>query len=131
MVSRPAHLGTAAATQMRVILGTAAYVSPEQATGKVVDQRSDVWSFGCVLYEMLTGRRAFAGESASETVAAVLTTDPDLERLPRDLPPSGRRLLRRCFERAPKKRLRSVGEELLHLEEEVEVRSDRAAAPTA
>jgi len=87
---------TAAATLTGVIMGTAAYMSPEQAKGKAVDTRSDSWAFGCVLYEMLTGRRAFPGESVSEAIAAVLTRDVDFEALPTDLPPAGRRLVRRC-----------------------------------
>jgi len=94
-------------------------MSPEQAKGKVVDKRSDVWAFGAVIYEMLTGRRAFPGESVSETIAAVLTQDVDLDRLPADVPPSGRRLLRRCFERTPQKRFRDMTEGLLLIEEEL------------
>ena len=119
---------TAAATATGVIMGTAAYMSPEQAKGKVVDKRTDIWAFACVLYEMLTGRRAFAGDSVSETVAAVLTADVDFDALPTDVPPAGRRLLRRCFERDPRKRLRDVAEGLLQFEEDVENRTGTTAS---
>ena len=108
---------TAAATRAGVIMGTAAYMSPEQAKGQAVDKRSDVWAFGAMLFEMLTARKAFVGESVSETLAAVLTADVDLDGLPPDVPPAGRRLLRRCFEREPKRRLRDIGEGLIQLEE--------------
>ena len=75
-------------TQMGVILGTAAYMSPEQAKGKPVDKRTDVWAFGCTLYEMLTGRRAFAGDDVSDTMASVLKSDPDWSALPVGTPSS-------------------------------------------
>ena len=107
---------------------TAAYMSPEQAKGKAVDKRADVWAFGCVLYEMLTGRRAFAGESVSETMAAVLTAVVDLDVLPTDVPRAVRRLVRRCLEREPKKRLREIADGLLDLGEELDRRSDEPAA---
>ena len=110
---------TAAATRTGVLMGTAAYMSPEQAKGKVVDKRTDVWAFGCVLYEILTGQRAFAGENVSETVAAVLTADVDLDALPADVPPARRRLLRRCLERDPKKRLRDIADGLFDLDEDL------------
>src|SRR5439155_4678486 len=99
-----------AATQLGVILGTAAYMAPEQARGKAVDKRADIWAFGCVLYEMLSGRRAFAGEEISDTLAYVITKDVDWSALPADTPPHIRRLLRRCIEKDPKKRLRDIGE---------------------
>jgi hypothetical protein len=95
-----------AMTQAGIILGTAAYMSPEQARGHLADKRSDIWAFGCVLYEMLTGERAFAGEDVSETLAAVLKTDPDLTRFPPRLRP----LVAACLERDPKKRLRDIGD---------------------
>ncbi len=78
---------TAAATKMGVILGTAAYMAPEQAKGKIVDKRADVWAFGCVLYEMLTGRRAFEGGDVSDTLAAVLRGEPAWNAIPSDVPP--------------------------------------------
>jgi len=101
---------TAAATQAGVVLGTAAYMSPEQARGKPVDKRSDIWSFGAVLYEMLTGRRCFEGETVSDVLAAVLRQEPDWSRLPGDTPAATQLLLRRCLERDPKKRLRDIGD---------------------
>src|SRR5205814_908047 len=82
-----------------LIMGTAAYMSPEQARGAVADRRSDIWAFGVLFYEMLTGRRMFTGETVSDTLAAVLKTDPDWSALPRETPPAIRRLLRRCLER--------------------------------
>jgi len=88
---------TSAGTAMGMILGTAAYMSPEQARGKPVDRRTDVWAFGCVLYEMLTGRRAFEGEDTTETLAAIVRGEPDWTRLPADLPPALRVLLERCL----------------------------------
>ena len=101
---------TARATQMGMIIGTAAYMAPEQARGKAVDKRADIWAFGVVLYEMLTGRRAFGGEDASDVLAAVLRQEIDWTALPADTPPRLRRLLERCLERDPKMRLRDVGE---------------------
>jgi Tol biopolymer transport system component len=101
-----AHTGTAAG----VILGTAAYMSPEQARGKPVDKRSDVWAFGALLHEMLTGRPLFAGETVSDVLAAVLTREPDWALLPSATPAAVRQLLRRCLERDPKRRLRDIGE---------------------
>ncbi len=96
---------TMAATQAGLILGTAAYMSPEQAKGRVADKRSDVWAFGCVLYEMLAGKRIFEGEDVSETLAAVLRADPDWTGLPADLPGGIRTLLLRCLDRDRKTRI--------------------------
>ena len=101
---------TAAATQMGMVIGTAAYMAPEQASGKVVDKRADVWAFGVVLYEMLTGERLFTGATVSDTLASVLRTDPDWNGLPVDMPSAVRRLLRRCLERDRKERLQHVGD---------------------
>ena len=89
-----------------MILGTAAYMSPEQARGKPVDKRTDIWAFGCVLYEMLTGRRAFEGDDVTETLAAIVKTDPDLTRAPESL----RRVLANCLDKNPKTRLRDIGD---------------------
>ncbi|HET9480894.1 MAG TPA: protein kinase [Candidatus Polarisedimenticolia bacterium] len=101
---------TMAATRAGVIVGTSAYMSPEQARGKPADRRADIWAFGIVLFEMLSGSQLFRGESISETLAAVLMTEPAWERLPSDVPASIVRLLRRCLERDPLRRLRDIGE---------------------
>jgi Tol biopolymer transport system component len=105
------------ATQSGVILGTAAYLSPEQAKGKPVDRRADIWAFGCVLYEMLTGKRCFDCETLSDSLAAILKTDPEWDKLPASTPPTIRRLLRRCLERDPKRRLQAIGEARIALED--------------
>ena len=101
---------TLAATRAGIILGTAGYMAPEQAAGKNVDRRADVWSFGVVLWEMLTGRRLFDGETVSHTLADVLRAPIDLTQLPADVPPFLHELLRRCLDRDPATRLRDIGE---------------------
>ena len=106
---------TGAATRAGVIMGTAAYMSPEQAKGKRVDKR-DVWAFGAVLYEMLTGRRPFTGEDVSETLAHVLTREPDWDAIPADLSPSLRIFLTRCLEKYLKRRVRDIGDVRLAME---------------
>ena len=98
-----------------MILGTAAYMAPEQAKGVAVDRRADVWAFGVVLFEMLSGERLFAGETVSETLASVIKDEPDWSRLPAGLPAPVRRVLRRCLAKDPRKRLRDVGDALLDL----------------
>ena len=108
---------TAAATQMGMVIGTAAYMAPEQASGKAVDKRADVWAFGAVLYEMLTGQRLFSGEDVSHTLAYVLTKEIDWTSLSDDTPEPLRRLLRRCLERDQRKRLRDIGDARVELEE--------------
>ena len=113
-----------ALTRMGVILGTAAYMSPEAARGRAADKRSDVWAFGCVLFEMLTGRRLFEGETISDTLASVLKTDPDWTRLPAETPASIRRLLRRCLEKDRTRRLDSAAAARLEID-------DALAAPAA
>jgi Tol biopolymer transport system component/predicted Ser/Thr protein kinase len=105
------------ATELGMILGTAAYMAPEQARGKVVDQRADVWAFGVVLFEMLTGERPFPGTDITEVLASVLKTDPDWSRLPADVPLSMRRLLRRCLEKDSAKRLSAIADARLELDE--------------
>jgi serine/threonine protein kinase/Tol biopolymer transport system component len=99
------------------IVGTPAYMSPEQARGQAVDARTDVWAFGCVLYEMIVGRAAFRGATASDTIATILEGDPDWQALPASTPSSIRRLLRRCLEKDPKHRLRAVADVNFDLEE--------------
>ena len=106
-----------ALTQLGVILGTAAYMSPEQARGKPADKRSDIWAFGAVLYEMLTGKRAFEGDDISDTLANILKSEPDWSALPADTPPSIRRVLRRCLEKDPRRRTHDIADARLDLDE--------------
>ena len=106
-----------AATQAGVILGTAAYMSPEQAKGKTVDRRADIWAFGVVVYEMLTGNTMFAGETASEIMAQVIMKEPDWTALPAATPERLRELLRRCLTKDPRSRLRDIGDARIALEE--------------
>ena len=121
------------ATRVGVILGTAAYMSPEQAKGKKVDKRADIWAFGVVLYEMLTGKRAFAGEDVSDTLARVLMKDPDWDALPAETPASLRRVLGLCITKDSKQRARDMGDVRLALEGAFETTgsapSDAVAAP--
>ena len=122
-----AHTGTAAG----LILGTAAYMSPEQARGKAVDKRADIWAFGVVLFEMLTARRLFDGETVSDVLASVLKSEPDWPSLPAAAPASVRRLLERCLQRDPKRRLRDIGDARLVLEDSLAGRGDDLPAATA
>jgi serine/threonine protein kinase len=108
---------TAHATQLGVILGTAAYMAPEQARGKAVDRRADIWAFGAVLFEMLTGRQAFAGNEITDVLASVLKDEVAWTTLPADVPAPVRRLLRRCLEKDPKRRLSAIGDARLELDE--------------
>ena len=107
---------TAAATQMGMVIGTAAYMSPEQASGKPVDRRADVWAFGAVLYEMLTGSQPFAGDDVSQTLAHVIAIEPDWDVLPDDVPPVLRTFLRACLEKDPKRRVHDVADVRLAME---------------
>jgi serine/threonine-protein kinase len=107
---------TSSLTQVGVITGTPAYMSPEQAHGQAVDERTDIWAFGCVLYEMLTGRQAFAGQSTTETLAAVIAEDPAWEKLPRDLTPGIRVFLKRCLSKDPRQRVSHIRDMRLALE---------------
>ena len=124
---------TAAATQAGVIMGTAAYMAPEQAKGKAADKRADIWAFGIVLLEMLSGRRVFSGETISETLADVMKTEPSWDRLPADVPSKLGNLLRRCLQKDPRQRVRDIGDVRLAMEGafETTVRapSEAAAAP--
>ena len=104
-------------TSAGVILGTAAYMSPEQARGKRVDKRADTWAFGCVLYEMLTGRVAFPGDTVSDIIVSVLDREPAWAALPAATPAATVRLLRRCLEKDARRRLRDIGDARLDLEE--------------
>ena len=116
-----------AATRMGVIIGTAAYMSPEQARGKPVDKRTDIWAFGCVLYEMLTGKRAFDGDDVSDSLANILKTDPDWGGLPPETPTAVRRLLQRCLAKDPKRRFHDIADVRLDL---AEPEPGAAVAPT-
>jgi eukaryotic-like serine/threonine-protein kinase len=107
------------ATQPGMILGTAAYMSPEQAKGLRVDRRCDIWAFGCVLFEMLTGRKAFEGETISDVLAAVLTKEPDWNALPDTTPAGIQRLVRRCLVKEAKQRLRDIGDARIAIEETI------------
>ncbi|HEY2946384.1 MAG TPA: protein kinase, partial [Vicinamibacteria bacterium] len=104
-------------TREGLILGTASYMSPEQARGLAVDKRTDIWAFGCVLYEMLTGRAAFAGATVLDTIAAILEREPNLSKLPASTPPAVRRLLQRCLLKDAKRRLRDIGDAHADLDE--------------
>ncbi len=121
-------LTAAHGTQLGVILGTAAYMAPEQARGGAVDKRADIWAFGVVVYEMLTGRSLFAAETVSDTLAGVLKTEIDLARLPTATPPAIRRLLRRCLERNPKNRLHDIADARIVLDEVLSGRADLEGA---
>ncbi len=122
---------TFGATQIGMILGTAAYMSPEQAAGKPVDRRADIWAFGVVLWEMLTGRRLFEGESVPETLGAVFRQEISFDALPADLPPALRRLVERCLVRDPRQRLRDIGEARIALSGPLEPGPSRDEASPA
>ncbi len=119
------------ATEAGLILGSAAYMSPEQARGKAVDKRADIWSFGVMVYEMLTGKRLFSGETVSDVLAAVLTREPDLGALPPPPPAQLRQLLRRCLERNPRDRLHDIADARLVPEDALGGRADEALATSA
>src|SRR5882762_2412847 len=119
---------TAMGTEEGRILGTPAYMSPEQARGKPVNKRTDIWAFGCVLYELLTGKEAFRGETLSDTIAAVLEREPDLQLLPPATPAKMRDLLRRCLQKDSQRRLRDIGDARIEIEEALAAPKD--AAPT-
>src|SRR5262249_18360112 len=114
------------------VLGTAAYMCPEQATGMDADQTSDVWSFGCVLYEMLTGRRAFEGADTSSVLAAVSKAEPDWQHLPRHTPEAVRRLLRRCLRKVRKLRLHNMADVRIEIDEaQTELQNPRTVMKAA
>ena len=113
-----------------MILGTAAYMAPEQARGKPVDKRADIWAFGCVLYEMLTGTRAFAGDDVSEVLASVLAREPDWARLPRSLPPALGTYIKRCLQRDPRQRVQAIGDIRLALDGAFETAAQQVTVPS-
>jgi serine/threonine-protein kinase len=114
-VSQSPTITTPAMTRAGVVLGTAAYMSPEQARGKPLDRCTDVWAFGCVLFEMLTARRAFSGDDVAETMAAIIRAEPDWQLLPPDTPPAARRVLKRCLQKNLRDRLPDIGAARLDL----------------
>jgi eukaryotic-like serine/threonine-protein kinase len=120
LIAGPTGLGT--------LLGTAPYMSPEQARGLTVDKRTDVWAFGCVLFEMLTARRPFGGPTTSDTIAAIFERDPDWSLLPAATPPGIRRLLRRCLDKDPNRRLRDIADARFEVEDALATPSADAAA---
>ena len=128
-ISQSPTITTPAMTEAGMILGTAAYMSPEQARGKPVDKRADIWAFGCVLYEMLTGQRAFDGQGVSETLARVIEREPDWARLPATLSPALRTYIRRCLQKDPRQRVQAIGDVRLALEGAFETALPQTAAP--
>ena len=122
---------TAAATQMGMVIGTAAYMAPEQAKGKIVDKRADVWAFGAVLYEMLTGQKPFAGDDVSDTLALVLKFEPEWDALSTDTPPRIRQLIRTCLQKDPKQRVHDVADVRLAMEGAFETTGSGPAEPVA
>jgi Tol biopolymer transport system component/tRNA A-37 threonylcarbamoyl transferase component Bud32 len=132
-LSQSPTITTPAMTRAGVLLGTAAYMSPEQARGRVVDRRADIWAFGCVFFEMLTGERAFAGDDVVDTITAVIHKTPDWSKLPSATPRTVRRLVARCLDKDPRQRLRDIGEARVALDqlsdgETVDIVPDPAAA---
>ena len=127
----PSPMLTTPATQVGVILGTAAYMSPEQARGKQIDQRADIWAFGCVLYEMLTGQPAFGGEDVAVTLARVITNDTDLDSLPDAISPSVSRTIEVCLEKEVGKRVADIRDVRLALDGAFETVVDRTAGERA
>jgi eukaryotic-like serine/threonine-protein kinase len=119
------------ATRAGVILGTAAYMAPEQARGKAVDKRADIWSFGCVLYELLTGRRAFGGEDISDTLAFVITMEPEWSALPAEVPATIRKVLRRCLEKDLNRRFADIADVRLDVQDALNAGADATVAVTS
>ena len=134
-ITTPAHLregyGGQAMTHEGMILGTAAYMSPEQARGKTVDRRADIWAFGAVLYEMLTGKRAFGGDGVQDTLAAIMRDEPDWARLPATLSPTLATFIRRCLHKDLRQRIHDIADVRLALEGAFEVVVPHAAGPAA
>jgi serine/threonine protein kinase/Tol biopolymer transport system component len=119
---------SALASRAGLILGTAAYMAPEQARGMAVDRRADIWSFGVVLFEMLAGQRPFAGATLTDVLAAIVSTEPDWTRLPATTPPRIERLIRRCLEKDPRQRLRDIGDARIEIEAVISGRDPELAA---
>jgi serine/threonine-protein kinase len=120
---------TADMTQPGVILGTAAYMSPEQATGRQIDKRADIWAFGCIIYECLTGKRAFPGDTVTESIAAILRGEPDWKLLPANTPGNVRDVLRRCLQKDPRERLHDIADARIEIKESATFPSEAITAP--
>jgi serine/threonine protein kinase len=116
-VSQSPTFTTPAVTEAGMILGTAAYMSPEQARGKTIDKRTDVWAFACVLFEMLIGRAIFTGETISDTIAAILEREPEWGALPAETPAGIRQLMQRCLDKDPRRRLRDIGDARIEIDD--------------
>jgi serine/threonine protein kinase len=114
-------------THEGLILGTPAYMSPEQSRGKAVDKRTDIWAFGCVLYELLTGRAPFTGETLSDTIARILEREPEWRLLPAGTPAGIHRLLQRCLQKDPKQRLHDIADARIELDEARTTRQPRGS----
>jgi len=125
-VSRSATTIELTVTQAGRVIGTPAYMSPEQARGKPTDRRTDIWSFGCVLYEMLTGKVPFEGETTTDTIARIIEREPDWDRLPTTTPPNIRVLLRRCLAKEPHRRLQHIGDAVLEIDETLSLPADES-----
>jgi TolB-like protein len=124
--------GETSVTQAGHVIGTPAYMSPEQARGKPADRRTDIWSFGCIMYQMLTGHLPFEGETATDTLARIIERQPDWEVLPQETPENIRVLLRRCLEKDPRRRLRDIGDAAIEIKETLTLPATATAArPTA
>jgi len=121
--------GESAVTQPGRVMGTPAYMSPEQAHGKSTDLRTDIWSFGCIMYEMLTGHSPFESDTATDTLARIIEREPDWEVLPQETPPNIRTLLRRCLEKNPQQRLRDIGDAALEIRDTLNIPATTAAVP--
>ena len=128
VTASPTITSPAVMTSVGVVLGTAAYMSPEQARGQAVDKRTDIWAFGCVLYETLTGKRAFAGENGSEVFASTLAREPEWRALPAEVPPALRVLLRRCLEKSSRDRVADISTALFVLKEQATLATPVGAA---
>src|SRR5688572_18688305 len=128
VTASPTMLSPVTMTTAGLILGTAAYMAPEQARGKAVDRRADIWAFGCVLYEMLTGRRAFEGDEVTDTLAGILRGEPSWDALPASTPRPIERLVRRCLQKDPRERLQAIGDARIALSEVMSGRVEDATA---
>ena len=131
VTASPTMLSPATMTTAGLILGTAAYMAPEQARGKPVDRRADIWAFGCVLYEMLTGRRTFEGDEVTDTLAGILRGEPSWDALPASTPRSIQRLLRRCLQKDPRERLQAIGDARLEIADALRGPTQETAMPAS